>query len=80
MFSTLAAALIGKYIFLIKKRNKWCNLIVTRFTTFVFSFFFPHYRKLISCLKQALIYTGENDKTEKLKNTMTVILQSLVSP
>ena len=45
---------------------------------FVFSFFFPRCRKLISCLKQALIYTGENDKNENLKSTMTVILQSLL--
>ncbi|XP_078368993.1 dedicator of cytokinesis protein 1-like [Oculina patagonica] len=31
------------------------------------------HKKLISCLKQALIYTGENDKIENLKNTMTAL-------
>ena len=38
---------------------------------------FSCYRKLISCLRQVLNYTGENDKMENLKNTMMVILQPL---
>ena len=66
MYSTLAVGLISRKIL---------KILLTRLAIIRFANFFlssQHCRKLISCLKQALIYTGENDKIEKLKNAMTV--------